>query len=161
MARALHVPDAAIIEGIASFPGLPHRQQVVARHAGIRFVNDSKATNADATSRAMGCYDRFIWIAGGIGKSGGITELSPYFARVAKAFLIGRDGPAFADTLTAHSVANDYVETLERAVPLAFDYATHHNVPEILFSPAAASFDQYANFEARGNAFAQLAKDAG
>ncbi|MDE8346578.1 MAG: UDP-N-acetylmuramoyl-L-alanine--D-glutamate ligase [Acidocella sp.] len=161
MARALGVAAPIIAAGIASFPGLAHRQQEVARHAGIRFINDSKATNADAASRAMSCYDRFVWIAGGVVKSGGIETLAPYFPRIEKAFLIGRDGHLLADTLNQHGIANQYVETLEQAVPRAFTHAAHHGVATVLFSPACASFDQFANFEVRGDLFAQLARAAG
>jgi UDP-N-acetylmuramoylalanine--D-glutamate ligase len=156
MARALGVPDAAIAEAIATFPGLPHRQQEVAVRDGVRFINDSKATNADATSRAMGCYARFVWIAGGVGKAGGIEELAPYFSRIDKAFLIGRDAPEFAATLAAHGVAHEVVGDLEAAVKRAFAQAQPSGV--VLFSPAAASFDQFANFEARGERFAALAQ---
>ncbi len=156
MARALGVPEAAIAEAIASFPGLAHRQQEVATRGGVRFINDSKATNADAASRAMGCYARFVWIAGGVGKAGGIEDLAPYFPRIDKAFLIGRDGPDFAATLAAHGVAHEVVKTLEAAVKLAFAEAKASGV--VLFSPAAASFDQFANFEARGERFAALAQ---
>ncbi len=120
MARALGVPEAAIAEGIRTYPGLPHRQQEVAVVQSVRFINDSKATNADAASRAMGCYDRFIWIAGGVGKAGGIEELAPLFPRVAKAFLIGRDAENFAATLARHGVAHDIAGTLDVAVSAGF-----------------------------------------
>ena len=160
MALALGVSPEAIAAGIASYPGLPHRQQEVASRDGVRFINDSKATNADAASRAMGCYERFVWIAGGVGKAGGIDDLVPYFSRIEKAFLIGRDGPAFAATLAAHEVPNDYVETLENAVPLAYAQARKSGTDTILFSPAAASFDQFPNFEIRGERFAALAREA-
>ncbi|NNM55774.1 UDP-N-acetylmuramoyl-L-alanine--D-glutamate ligase [Acidocella sp.] len=157
-ARALGVAEAAIARAIASFPGLAHRQQEVALREGVRFINDSKATNADAAARAMGCYPRFIWIAGGVAKAGGIDDLAPYFLRIEKAFLIGRDGPAFAATLSAHGVENDVAGTLETAVPLAFEAAKASGAGVVLFSPAAASFDQFTNFEARGARFAALAK---
>jgi UDP-N-acetylmuramoylalanine--D-glutamate ligase len=156
MARALGVAEAAIAQGIATFPGLAHRQQEVVLRDGVRFINDSKATNADATSRAMGCYDRFVWIAGGVAKAGGIDDLAPFFSRIEKAFLIGQDGAAFAARLSEAGVANENVETLERAVPAAFAAAAKCGV--VLFSPAAASFDQFANFEVRGERFAALAK---
>ena len=155
MARALGVDWGPIARGIATYPGLPHRQQEVAFRNGIRFINDSKATNADAASRAMGCYERFVWIAGGVAKDGGIEALTPFFARIEKAYLIGQDGAAFADVLSAAGVTAEYVETLARAVPLAAQDCTSGIV---LFSPAAASFDQFANFEARGEAFAALAQ---
>ncbi len=155
MAQALGVADAAIAEGTASYPGLPHRQQEVALRNGVQFINDSKATNADATARAMGCYARFVWVAGGIAKAGGIDDLAPYFPRVEKAYLIGRDGKAFAATLAAHGVAHEIAGTLEAAVPGAFVAAS---CGVVLFSPAAASFDQFPNFEARGERFTELAR---
>ncbi|MDE1905277.1 MAG: UDP-N-acetylmuramoyl-L-alanine--D-glutamate ligase [Rhodospirillales bacterium] len=157
LARVLDVPDAAIAEGIRTFPGLEHRAQQVAIREGVRFINDSKATNADAASRAMGVFERFVWIAGGVSKAGGIDELAPFFPRIEKAFLIGRDGEAFASRLSEAGVANDYVETLEKAVPAAFD-AARSGCRVVLFSPATASFDQFPNFEKRGERFTALAK---
>jgi UDP-N-acetylmuramoylalanine--D-glutamate ligase len=158
LARALAVSDSAITEGIATFPGLPHRQAEIADIDGIRFINDSKATNADAASRAMSCYDKFIWIAGGMGKEGGIASLAPLFPRIAAAFLIGRDAPVFAETLAAHAVTHHIAETLDRAVPQALAAAKSTGTNIILFSPAAASFDQFPNFEARGDNFTTLAR---
>ena len=137
MARALGVDEAAIAAGIASFPGLPHRAQEIALRDGVRFINDSKATNADAASRAMACHERFVWIAGGVAKAGGIEELAPYFPRVEKAFLIGRDAPAFAATLAAHGVPHEIAGTLEAAVPAAFTAAKAAGAGVVLFSPAA------------------------
>jgi UDP-N-acetylmuramoylalanine--D-glutamate ligase len=159
LARALAVSDSAITEGIATFPGLPHRQAEIADIDGIRFINDSKATNADAASRAMSCYDKFIWIAGGMGKEGGIESLAPLFPRIAAAFLIGRDAPVFAETLAAHAVTHHIAETLDRAVPQALAAAKSTGTNIILFSPAAASFDQFPNFEARGDNFTTLARE--
>ncbi len=157
LARALDVPDAAIAEGIRTFSGLAHRAQLVAIRDDVRFINDSKATNADAASRAMGVFERFVWIAGGVAKAGGIDELAPFFPRIEKAFLIGRDGEDFAMRLSKAGVANDYVETLEKAVPAAFD-AARSGCRVVLFSPATASFDQFPNFEKRGERFTALAK---
>ena len=157
VARALGVPDALIADAIQSFPGLAHRAQEVAMREGVRFINDSKATNADAASRAMGVFDRFVWIAGGQAKAGGIEELARFFPRIEKAFLIGQDGPAFAHRLSAANVPNDYVETLEAAVPAAFEAAKAAS-GVVLFSPATASFDQFPNFEARGDCFTALAQ---
>ncbi|MBB5371918.1 UDP-N-acetylmuramoyl-L-alanine--D-glutamate ligase [Acidocella aromatica] len=158
MARALGVSEAAIAEGIATFPGLAHRAQEVALREGVRFINDSKATNADAASRAMACHERFVWIAGGVAKAGGIDDLTSFFPRVEKAFLIGRDGEAFAAKLSQHGVANEYVGTLEAALPKAFS-AAKGGAGIVLFSPAAASFDQFPNFEVRGDVFAKLARE--
>ncbi|MGI4747306.1 MAG: UDP-N-acetylmuramoyl-L-alanine--D-glutamate ligase [Janthinobacterium lividum] len=159
IARHLGVSDADIASGLTSFPGLPHRQRLVASIDGIDFIDDSKATNADAAARALGCYDRLIWIAGGIAKSGGIDELAPFFPRVELTLLIGHDAPALARTLTRYEVAHRIVETLEAAVPQALDAARSHSVPVVLLSPACASFDQFASFEARGQRFAELARD--
>jgi len=156
MARALGVAEAAISEGIATYPGLPHRQAAIAEFGGVTFINDSKATNADAASRAMGCYKRFIWIAGGVGKAGGIEALAPYFSRVSKAFLIGQDAGQFAATLDRHGVANAIAGDLAAAVPAAYAEARAGKIPTVLFSPAAASFDQFKSFEERGEVFTTL-----
>lgn len=157
MARALGVPETEITEGIQSFPGLAHRAQEVAVREGVRFINDSKATNADAAARAMGVYERFVWIAGGLAKAGGIEDLAPFFPRIEKAFLIGQDGLDFARRLSAANIPNEYVETLERAVPAAFTVAKA-GCAVVLFSPATASFDQFPNFEVRGDCFVALAR---
>ena len=154
MALALGVSKSAVAEGVGTFPGLPHRQAEIGLFGGVRFIDDSKATNADAAARAMGCYDRFVWIAGGIAKAGGIGELAPLFPRIARAILIGRDAETFAVTLRAHGVANDIAGTLQAAVPLAYAAAREAAAPVVLLSPAAASFDQFASFEARGDCFA-------
>jgi UDP-N-acetylmuramoylalanine--D-glutamate ligase len=145
-------PDS-IASGIASFPGLSHRQKIVARHRGVTFIDDSKATNADAAERALSCYDRIIWIAGGMAKSGGIAPLAPYFPRIAHALLIGRDAPMLAETLVAHGVAHTVVGTLEAAVPEADRLARALDAPVVLLSPACASFDQFSSFEERGSRF--------
>jgi UDP-N-acetylmuramoylalanine--D-glutamate ligase len=158
MALALGVGRAPIEDGIRTFPGLPHRQEMVGEMDGIHFINDSKATNADATARALQCYDKVVWIAGGIAKAGGIEPLAPYFSRVAEALLIGRDAAAFAATLAAHNVAHRVVETLDRAVPEARDAARSHDVATVLLSPACASFDQFSGFEARGTRFGELVR---
>ena len=125
---------------------------------GVRFINDSKATNADAAARALDCYDRVVWIAGGIAKAGGIESLSPWFPRVAHAALIGRDATMFAATLTTHGVPHEIVETLDRAVPAALSAARSLNADTVLLSPACASFDQFAGFEERGARFTTLVR---
>jgi UDP-N-acetylmuramoylalanine--D-glutamate ligase len=145
-----------IARGIRSFPGLPHRQQRIATIGGVCFINDSKATNADAAERALGCYEQIVWIAGGIAKEGGIEPLAPYFPRIAHALLIGRDAPAFADTLKAHGVSHEIIGTLGAAVPAAFAAARRLGASVVLLSPACASFDQFSGFDARGDRFAAL-----
>jgi UDP-N-acetylmuramoylalanine--D-glutamate ligase len=156
MARALGVTEEAIAAGINTYPGLAHRQAEIAEIDGVRFIDDSKATNADAAARAMGCYEHFVWIAGGVAKAGGVESLAPFFPRIAKAFLIGRDGGDFAATLDRHGVANDVAGNLETAVPAAFAEARARGVDLVLLSPACASFDQFKSFEHRGEVFAAL-----
>ncbi|MGH7153317.1 MAG: UDP-N-acetylmuramoyl-L-alanine--D-glutamate ligase [Acetobacteraceae bacterium] len=143
---------------IRGFPGLPHRQQRVGCQDGIVFINDSKATNADAAARALACYDRLVWIAGGLAKAGGIVPLAPYFPRIAHAVLIGRDAPVLAATLAAAGVSHTIAGTLEKAVPEAFTAARRTGSPVVLLSPACASFDQFSGFDARGERFAALAR---
>lgn len=157
-AVALHLglDRAAIADGIRSFPGLPHRQQHVATVDGVRYIDDSKATNADAAACALGCYDRIVWIAGGISKAGGIAPLAGYFPRIAHALLIGRDGAALAAELG--DVPHELSGTLDAAVPAARAAAARTGAATVLLSPACASFDQFSGFEARGQRFAELAR---
>jgi UDP-N-acetylmuramoylalanine--D-glutamate ligase len=162
MARALGVPDAAIAKGIASYPGLPHRQEKVGEIGGVVFVNDSKATNADSSAWALGCYERVIWIAGGEAKEGGIEPLAAFFPRVALALLIGRDAPVLAATLAAHGVAHRIVGTLAAATEEAAEEARKGVAPVVLLSPACASWDQFTGFDQRGDMFrAQVREIAG
>jgi UDP-N-acetylmuramoylalanine--D-glutamate ligase len=156
MAMFLGVPRGAIEGGLATYPGLPHRQEIVGRIGGVTFVNDSKATNADSAARALGSYPRVVWIAGGMGKEGGIEPLAPYFPRVAEAFLIGRDAPVFAATLAAHGVKHALCETLEQALPRAAATAQSGAADVVLLSPAAASWDQFTGFDQRGDRFRAL-----
>jgi UDP-N-acetylmuramoylalanine--D-glutamate ligase len=156
MAMFLGVPREAIESGLATYPGLPHRQEIVGRIGDVTFVNDSKATNADSAARALGSYPRVVWIAGGMGKEGGIEPLAPWFARIAEAFLIGRDAPVFAATLAQHGVKHALCETLEQAVPLAAAAARSGAADVVLLSPAAASWDQFTGFDQRGDRFRAL-----
>ena len=150
---AVGLSAAEIRAGLASFPGLKHRMQPVARKGNTVFVNDSKATNADAAAPALSSYDRIYWIAGGLPKSGGITSLAPFFPRIAKAYLIGEAAPEFAATL-GEAVPYEISGTLERAVAhAAADAAADGLANAVMLSPACASFDQYKNFEIRGDAF--------
>ena len=156
MARHLGLDDDAIVRGIRTYPGLPHRQALAGVIDDIRFINDSKATNAEAAEKALLCYDRVIWIAGGMAKSGGIEALAPLFGRIAKAFLIGRDAPLLEQTLLAHGVATQNSVTLEAATQAALEAARAMDVKTVLLSPACASFDQFASFEARGASFVDI-----
>ena len=151
-ARALGVSHEAAVEGLLSFPGLSHRMEAVGRLGSVRFINDSKATNADAARQALASYPSVFWIAGGKAKDGGIDSLRDLFPRVTQAYLIGEAADAFAVTLadTPHVVAH----TMERAVELAaVDAAAAGGEQVVLLSPACASFDQFPDFEVRGEAF--------
>jgi UDP-N-acetylmuramoylalanine--D-glutamate ligase len=161
MALHLGVARAALAPALHSYPGLPHRAEWVGTHRGVRFINDSKATNADSTARALESYARVIWIAGGTGKEGGIASLAPWFPRIAHAFLIGRDGEAFAASLAEAGVAHTVLETLEQAVPAAAEKAFAGLADIVLLSPAAASWDQFTGFDARGEAFRALVQELG
>ena len=151
---AVGVSEDEIRAGLASFPGLKHRMQPVGRRGGTLFVNDSKATNADAAAPALSSFERIYWIAGGLPKEGGIASLGGFFPKIAKAYLIGEAAPAFAATL-GEAVPFEIAGTLERAVADAAADAEKDGSGGIavLLSPACASFDQYKNFEVRGDAF--------
>ena len=161
MALHLGVPRPALAPALRSYPGLPHRAELVGTHRGVRFINDSKATNADSAARALESHARVIWIAGGTGKEGGIASLAPWFPRIAHAFLIGRDGPEFAASLAQAGVAHTVLESLEQAVPAAAAKAFAGLADIVLLSPAAASWDQFTGFDARGDRFRALVQELG
>lgn len=158
-ARALGLAPEVIATGIKSFPGLAHRMEQVRTIGNVLFVNDSKATNADAAERALVSFDDIFWIAGGKPKAGGITPLAPYFPRVRKAYLIGEATEEFAATL-GEAVAFERSGTLDVAVASAARDAAASGLahPVVLLSPACASFDQFRNFEVRGDAFRERVK---
>ncbi|MCA3438835.1 MAG: UDP-N-acetylmuramoyl-L-alanine--D-glutamate ligase, partial [Rhodobacter sp.] len=148
-ARALGLGPRSIEEAFGSFAGLPHRSQLVAERDGVRFVNDSKATNADSAARALQAFPKIRWIAGGLGKEGGIAALEPHLGSVVKAYLIGHSARDFA--LQIGPVPHEICETMDRAVARAAAEAQPGEV--VLLAPAAASFDQYPDFERRGEDF--------
>jgi len=156
-ALALGLEPAAIQAGLRSFPGLVHRMEEVGRRGAVLFVNDSKATNADSAAQALACFHDIFWIAGGRPKTGGIEGLRSFFPRIRKAYLIGEAADQFATTLT-DAVPHEITGTLEKALAAAArDAATSSaHEPVVLLSPACASFDQYRNFEVRGDAFRAL-----
>jgi UDP-N-acetylmuramoylalanine--D-glutamate ligase len=156
-ALALGLQPAAIQKGLRSFPGLAHRMEEVGRRGTVLFVNDSKATNADSAAQALACFSDIFWIAGGKPKTGGIESLHKFFPRIRKAYLIGEAAEEFAATLNGE-VAYEIGGTLERALAAAARDAEAAPSPEpvVLLSPACASFDQYRNFEVRGDAFRDL-----
>lgn len=155
---AVGVSEDDIRAGLKSFPGLKHRMQPVARRGSVVFVNDSKATNADAAAPALSSYEHIYWIAGGLPKEGGITSLKPLYGRIAKAYLIGEAAPQFAATLGT-DVAYEISGTLERAVAHAAQDAEKDEAGAVvMLSPACASFDQFKNFEVRGDHFVDLVR---
>ncbi|MBJ3762261.1 UDP-N-acetylmuramoyl-L-alanine--D-glutamate ligase [Maribius pontilimi] len=149
VARAMGLAPKAIAAALQSFAGLPHRSQLVAEIGGVRFVNDSKATNVDAAAQALAAFPRIRWIAGGLGKEGGIAALQGALGSVAKAYLIGHSARDFA--LQMPGIPVEICETMDVAVARAAAEAEPGDV--VLLAPAAASFDQYPNFEKRGEDF--------
>lgn len=156
-ALALGVKEDVIQKGLRSFPGLAHRMEQVGRRGSVLFVNDSKGTNADAAARALSSFGDIFWIAGGKPKTGGITSLTEFFPRIRKAYLIGEAAEEFAKTLGT-DVPHEIARTLDVAVTAAARDAEASGLsdPVVLLSPACASFDQYRNFEIRGNRFREL-----
>jgi UDP-N-acetylmuramoylalanine--D-glutamate ligase len=156
-ALALGVSAEVLQKGLRSFPGLAHRMEQVGRRGKVLFVNDSKGTNADAAAHALSSFSDIFWIAGGKPKLGGINSLGEYFPRIRKAYLIGEASGEFAGTLGAN-VAHEISQTLEVAVTHAARDAEASGIaePVVLLSPACASFDQYRNFEIRGDRFREL-----
>lgn len=154
VARAVGVPAEDAVAALRSYPGLPHRQELVATINGVRYVNDSKATNAESAARALACYDTIYWIAGGLPKEGGIGSLTGFFPRLRQAFLIGQAADAFEQTIrgrVAVTRCGDLATATAQAHALA--QRERRTGAVVLLSPACASFDQWPSFEARGDAF--------
>jgi UDP-N-acetylmuramoylalanine--D-glutamate ligase len=157
-ARGLGLTSDVVAKALLSFPGLEHRLQEVGRQGLVRFFNDSKATNADAAAQALAAFPTVRWILGGQAKSDGIDALAPFFPQVTKAYLIGEAADAFARTL-GEAVPHDICGTMDVAVARAYADALATGREEIiLLSPACASFDQYPDFEARGQHFVACVK---
>jgi UDP-N-acetylmuramoylalanine--D-glutamate ligase len=157
--RALGLTIEAIARGLGTYPGLAHRQERVAVIDGIVYINDSKATNADATEKALAAYDTIYWLVGGTPKADGIAPLAPLFGRVVHAFLIGKSSDAFAATLDGklpYTRSGDLKTALAQAHAMA--QREHRPGAVVLLSPACASYDQWPNFEVRGDAFRAMAR---
>ncbi len=156
--RAVGLTNDEIQAGLRTFPGLVHRMEQVGHLDKVLFINDSKATNAEAAAPALASFDHIFWIAGGLAKDGGIEPLHQWFPRIAKAYLIGEAAPDFSATLSGEAEFEISGE-LEQAVTNAAHDAqlSDHSEPVVLLSPACASFDQFPNFEKRGYAFKDLA----
>ena len=150
VAEALGIDTATIERALETFIGLPHRMERVATLNGVAWVNDSKATNPESAAPALAAFPRIHWILGGKVKGDGLDACLPYLGNVVRAYTIGEGGPRFAAVLRGQVPVAE-VETLERAVKLAAQEAERGDA--VLLSPAAASFDQFRDFEARGAAF--------
>jgi UDP-N-acetylmuramoylalanine--D-glutamate ligase len=157
LARSQGLSPAAIADGLKTFAGLAHRMEQVARRGKVLFVNDSKATNADAAGKALTSFSDIYWIIGGRPKEGGLAGLEPFYPRIVRAYLIGEAADAFAGQLGGH-VDHVHCGTLARAVEAAAADASRSaaNEPVVLLSPACASYDQFDNFAKRGDAFRDL-----
>jgi UDP-N-acetylmuramoylalanine--D-glutamate ligase len=157
-ANALGISYEQIAAALRTFPGLAHRMEEVGRKGNVLFINDSKATNADATARALASFTEIFWIAGGKPKEGGLAGLEGYFPRIKKAYLIGESAEVFSRQLGAvpHAISG----TLDKAVSEAAKDAEAANLqhPVVLLSPACASYDQFPNFEVRGDTFRSLVR---
>jgi len=151
--RALQLEDNVIEQALRTYPGLPHRMERVAERKGVLFVNDSKATNPTATAPALAAFDKIRWICGGQAKTDNLDECAPHFGHVTKAYTIGEAGEMFASLLSPHMDVAECV-TLDEAVRTAASEAQAGDT--VLLSPACASFDQFRDFEARGDAFREL-----
>jgi len=156
-AVAVGVSPADAARGLMTFPGLAHRMENLGAVGRVRFVNDSKATNADAARQAMSAIPRFYWIAGGVPKAGGIDDLADLFPKIEKAYLIGQAADDFAKTLEGQApavIAGDLAAATQMAYrdAVAASAATGEDAV-VLLSPACASFDQFPDFEVRGDAF--------
>ncbi|MDE1152962.1 MAG: UDP-N-acetylmuramoyl-L-alanine--D-glutamate ligase [Micavibrio sp.] len=153
--REAGVPVDAIVKGMQSFPGLIHRQSFILAINGISYINDSKATNDQAAAMALRTFDPIYWIAGGKPKDGGYPDCEKSLPRVRHAFLIGEAAAAMAEWLKAHNIAFTHSKTLEQATADAHRMAQEERLDKavVLLSPACASFDQFRNFEERGDAF--------
>ncbi len=150
-ARALGVADDAIEKGLRSYPGLPHRMERVREIDGVLYVNDSKATNATSAAPALGAYPRIHWILGGRRKTDDLDACKPFYGHVVAAYTIGESAELFAKILLEAGIFATDCGTLERAVKAAS--AVARSGETVLLSPACASYDQFSDYEARGEAF--------
>ncbi|MDG7055621.1 MAG: UDP-N-acetylmuramoylalanine--D-glutamate ligase [Wolbachia endosymbiont of Menacanthus eurysternus] len=154
--KLLKIDNNTIIDGIKSFPGLKHRNELLGKIENVFFVNDSKATNAKSSEKAILSYRNIYWIVGGRSKEGGIESLNKHFTRIRKAFLIGESTEVFANVM-GNKVDCIKCYNLENAFKLAFEEAINSKEEvTILLSPACSSFDQWKNFEERGDTFCRM-----
>lgn len=151
--EALNIPRDTAINAIQTFPGLAHRQYLVREINGVKYINDSKATNAEAVAKALGSYDNIYWIAGGQAKDGGLIGLEKLMPRIKQAYLIGEAADEFAEYIQKQFVSYRKYESLIEATKAAHNDATAAGQGVVLLSPACASWDQFKSFEHRGEVF--------
>ncbi|WBO23389.1 UDP-N-acetylmuramoyl-L-alanine--D-glutamate ligase [Sphingomonas abietis] len=149
--RLLGIDDAAIEQGLRTYPGLPHRMERIAELAGVLYVNDSKATNATSTAPALGAYPKIHWILGGKRKTDDLDACKPYYGHVVAAYTIGEAAELFERILLESGIYARNLGTLDAAVKAAAQVARPGET--VLLSPACASYDQFRDYEARGDAF--------
>ena len=148
-----------MLEVIVNYRGLKHRQQYLGNKNNIHFINDSKATNAISTACALSSFENIFLLLGGIAKSGGLEDITPFVSRIKKAFVFGEAKESFADFLQKHNVEYELTNDLQQATHHAYEQAERLNTEiNIVLSPACASFDQWKNFEERGECFIALAE---
>jgi UDP-N-acetylmuramoylalanine--D-glutamate ligase len=152
--QALGVSDAKIVKGLRTYSGLPHRMERIRERDGVLFVNDSKATNAEAAAPALAAYPKVRWIVGGQAKAETLGDIAQHLGHVVRAYTIGEAGPMFERLLREAGVDAISCETLENAVKRAAEDSQSGET--VLLSPASASFDQFRDFEARGDRFREL-----
>lgn len=162
--RAMGLDADTIFDAIETYPGLPHRQFPVRTIRGVDYINDSKATNADAADKALATFKDIYWIAGGLPKAGGLSGLDGYADKIRHAFLIGTAAADFAIWMTARKIPHTISDTLEQAVNCAHDMAQSDiargkSPGVVLLSPACASYDQFKSFEHRGDVFCTLVRN--
>lgn len=164
--RVLEIDHEVIIERMKSFEGLAHRQYLARVINGVPYINDSKATNAEAARAALRSFRNILWLAGGVPKAGGLEALQDDLNHVHTAYLYGEAAQDFAKFLSLRGVPVEVCSTMEEALMLAHKAAQDlrgepTGSPTVLLSPACASFDQFDNFESRGEQFVQKVMDLG
>lgn len=157
---ALGIDQGDAIKAVKTFPGLAHRQYLARTIGNVHYINDSKATNAEATSKALGCHENIFWIVGGQAKTGGLKGLEKFKARISRAYLIGESAIDFIDWMKEQGIDYTACETIQnatKAAHLAAQDQTQEAV--VLLSPACASWDQFGSFEERGDAFIKIVEE--
>lgn len=157
--RMMGISSDKIIKAMKTFPGLPHRQFMVRRIGDVSYINDSKATNAEAAAKALACYQDVFWIAGGQPKEGGLAGTEIFANRIRNVYLIGAAADDFAVTLEKNNIPFSKCDVLDEAVTRAHHDAQKAGKGTVLLSPACASFDQFKNFEERGDVFTSLVQE--